>query len=37
MEFPNDTTDCCEALIADLVSIVGERRNIEVFDRPEPL
>ncbi|MBL8155113.1 MAG: DNA polymerase III subunit alpha [Anaerolineae bacterium] len=37
MEFPNDTTDCCDALIADLVSIVGERHNIEVFDRPDAL
>jgi DNA polymerase-3 subunit alpha len=37
MEFPNDTTDCCEALITDLVSIVGERRNIEIYDRPNAL
>lgn len=37
MEFPNDTTDCCEALITDLVSIVGERRNIEIYDRPDAL
>jgi hypothetical protein len=34
MEFPNDTTDYCEDLVKDLLTVVGEERNIEVFDRP---
>lgn len=35
MEFPNDTTAYCEDLMNDLLTIVGESTNIEVFDRPE--
>ncbi len=34
MEFPNDTTSYCEDLIKDLLTVVGDERNIEVFDRP---
>ncbi|MEZ4670535.1 MAG: DNA polymerase III subunit alpha [Anaerolineae bacterium] len=35
MEFPNDTTAYCEDLVNDLLTIVGEITNIEVFDRPD--
>lgn len=35
MEFPNDTTSYCEELVKDLLAVVGEERNIEVYDRPE--
>jgi DNA polymerase-3 subunit alpha len=36
MEFPNDTTSYCDDLVQDLLTVVGEIRNIEVFDRPQP-
>ncbi|MBL8160783.1 MAG: hypothetical protein JNJ61_02280, partial [Anaerolineae bacterium] len=35
MEFPNDTTSYCEDLVKDLLAVVGEERNVEVYDRPE--
>jgi len=35
MEFPNDTTAYCDDLVNDLLTIVGNARNIEVFDRPD--
>lgn len=35
MEFPNDTTSYCDDLVQDLLTVVGEIRNIEVFDRPQ--
>jgi hypothetical protein len=33
-EFPNHTTGYCEELLRDLVSLVGDERNVEVFDPP---
>ncbi len=35
MEFPNDTTAYCDDLVSDLLTIVGDAHNIELFDRPE--
>lgn len=35
MEFPNDTTAYCDELVNDLLTIVGDARNIELFDRPD--
>ncbi|MBI1276527.1 MAG: DNA polymerase III subunit alpha [Anaerolineaceae bacterium] len=35
MEFPNDTTAYCDDLVNDLLTIVGDAHNIELFDRPE--
>ena len=35
MEFPNDTTAYCEELVTDLLTIVGDAQNIELYDRPE--
>jgi DNA polymerase-3 subunit alpha len=35
MEFPNDTTAYCDDLVSDLLTIVGDAQNIELFDRPE--
>lgn len=35
MEFPHNTTGYCNDLVQDLVTVVGEARNIEVFDRPQ--
>jgi DNA polymerase-3 subunit alpha len=34
MEFPNHTTAYCDNLVRDLLTVVGEPRNIEVFDAP---
>lgn len=35
MEFPNDTTAYCDDLVNDLLAVVGDVRNIEVFDNPQ--
>jgi DNA polymerase-3 subunit alpha len=35
MEFPNDTTSYCDDLLKDLLAVVGEQRNVEVYDRPD--
>jgi DNA polymerase III subunit alpha len=35
MEFPNDTTSYCPELVSDLKALVGDLKNIEVFDRPQ--
>jgi DNA polymerase III subunit alpha len=34
LEFPNHTTGVCDALIRDLIAVVGEPRNVEVYTRP---
>lgn len=34
MEFPNDTTGYCNDLVMDILTIVGDMNNIEVFDKP---
>ncbi len=35
MEFPQDTTDFCDELRQDILTIVADERNIAVFDRPQ--
>ncbi len=35
MEFPNDTTLFCNDLVHDLITIVGDEGNIEIFEIPK--
>jgi hypothetical protein len=35
MEFPNHTTAYCEDLHRDLLAVIGDESNIQVFDRPD--
>lgn len=35
LDFPNHTTGCCEDLLRDLLSVVEDENNIEIYQRPE--